>query len=98
MPTTIMSADNSYRQSVEASTPGSDTPSTSDIMSTTPTVELQITSPTNENIFNKRLVDHNTVIEKELVTVNEENVKLKKVSPNDCVDRINNLICDNKLT
>ncbi|CCX05665.1 hypothetical protein FPQ18DRAFT_423065 [Pyronema domesticum] len=65
-------------------------------MSTTPTVELQITSPTQENIFRsfrdafaslraemirpeiekKRLVDHNTVIEKELVTLNKENIKL----------------------
>jgi hypothetical protein len=98
MPTTIMSADNSYEQSVGASTPGSDTPSTSDIMSTTPTVELQNTSPTNENIFrsfqdafaslraemtrleieNKRLVEHNTVIEKELVTLNEHNTVIEK--------------------
>ncbi|KAI5783841.1 hypothetical protein FPQ18DRAFT_418999 [Pyronema domesticum] len=50
-----MSTENTYEQSVDcstqASTPGSETPSTSKIMSTTSTVELQITSPTYENIF-----------------------------------------------
>ncbi|CCX06816.1 Protein of unknown function [Pyronema omphalodes CBS 100304] len=65
-------------------------------MSTTPTANLQMASPTYQNMFrsfqdtfaslraemtrleieNKRLVEHNRVIEKELETLNEENVKL----------------------
>ncbi|CCX30778.1 hypothetical protein FPQ18DRAFT_375206 [Pyronema domesticum] len=100
-----MSTENSYEQSVDSSTqasstPGPDTPSVSEIMSTTPTAELQVASPAYENMFrsfldtfenlraemtrleieNKRLVDYNTVIEKELETLNEENVKLSRAN------------------
>ncbi|CCX32338.1 Protein of unknown function [Pyronema omphalodes CBS 100304] len=95
-----MPAENSYEQfvdfSAEASTPGFDTPSASEIMSTTPTANLQISSPAYENMFrsfqdtfaslraemamleieNKRLVEHNTLIKKELETLDKENVKL----------------------
>jgi FtsZ-binding cell division protein ZapB len=71
-------------------------------MSTTSTVELQLTSPTYENIFtgfqdgfavfraemarpeteNKRLVEHNTVVEKKLETLKEENAKLSEAKDN----------------
>ncbi|CCX10003.1 hypothetical protein FPQ18DRAFT_307475 [Pyronema domesticum] len=95
-----MSAENSYEQSVDssaqASTPGFDTPTASEIMSTTLTARLQIASQaydsmirsfldtfgnlraemTRLEIENKRLVEHNTVIEMELETLNEENIKL----------------------
>jgi chromosome segregation ATPase len=92
------SCEQSFYSSTQAITPGSDTPSTSEIMSTTPTptANLQISSPAYENMFrnfqdtfaslraemarleieNKRLVEHNTVIEKELETLNEENARL----------------------
>ncbi|KAI5812293.1 hypothetical protein BZA77DRAFT_359573 [Pyronema omphalodes] len=95
-----MSANSSYEESIEASTPGSVTPSASDIMSIAPTDELQNTSSTNDNTFhsfqdafaifktamtrleveNKRLVEHNTAIEKELVTLREDNVKLTEAN------------------
>ncbi|CCX34582.1 hypothetical protein FPQ18DRAFT_335959 [Pyronema domesticum] len=110
-----MSTENSCEQSIyssiqtstQASTPGSDTPSASENMSTTPTANLQMASPTYENMFrsfqdtfaslrvemtrleieNKRLVEHNTVIEKELETLNEENVKLSGAN-NDAMKKL----------
>ncbi|KAI5795884.1 hypothetical protein FPQ18DRAFT_387056 [Pyronema domesticum] len=90
----------SVYSSTQATTSGSDTPSASEIMSTTPTptANLQISSPAYENMFrtfqdtfvglradiarleieNKRLVEHNTVIEKELETLNEHNTIIEK--------------------
>ncbi|KAI5817675.1 hypothetical protein BZA77DRAFT_30827 [Pyronema omphalodes] len=124
-----MSCESSYQPSVysntEASnTPGFDTPSASDTMSTTFAITadlLQTSSPAYENIFrsfqdtftnlrvemarleieNKRLVEHNTsiekelealnelntAIEKELATLNEENVKISE-SRNDAVKKL----------